>query len=133
MSSQNTIKLEKTNQRQSRKSQDTKVRSKNFSADECSALLRFCHEFHTTINKNSHSDKELALKNKCWDEIKIRFDKYCESEGIDVSSTFLSIVLYSSDFVRPVDCIVLCSKKVCVSSYTEILCKNDFFSNVFHD
>lgn len=39
-------------------SQNRKPRAKNYSAEECAALIRFCTPKNAIINKNSNRDKD---------------------------------------------------------------------------
>lgn len=60
-------------------------RTKNYSAEECSALITCCDKFHVIINLNSSRDKDKNEKALAWKQIKRDFDMYCKSNGIFVS------------------------------------------------
>lgn len=79
----------------SQSSQNSKTRAKNYSAEECQALIKCCDKFHTIITKNSNSDKDKQEKQQVWDKIKNDFDEYCKSQGIYVSSIKLFVCIYS--------------------------------------
>lgn len=66
-------------------SQNSKSRSKNYSADESAALIKCCDVFHAIINKNSNHDKDKKQKEAAWQQIKSNFIEYCKSQGIYVS------------------------------------------------
>lgn len=66
-------------------SQNSKTRSKNYSADESAALVKCCDKYHVIISKNSSRDKDKREKQQTWLKIKSDFDEYCQSQGIIVS------------------------------------------------
>lgn len=70
----------------SQASQNSKGRAKNYSREESEALARCTEKFHTIISKNSSHDKDIAQKERAWENIKSSFDDYCKSQGIYVSS-----------------------------------------------
>lgn len=61
-------------------------RTKNYSADECSVLIKCCDKFHALINKNSSCDKDKNEKKLAWGKIRHDFDLYCKSNNIFVST-----------------------------------------------
>lgn len=69
----------------SQSSQNSKFRAKNYSADECQALIKCCDKFHPIITKNSSRDKDKQEKQQAWETIKSDYDHYCKSQGIYVS------------------------------------------------
>lgn len=66
-------------------SQNSKTRSKNYSADESAALIKCCDKYHAIISKNSNRDKDKKEKQLAWHKIKSDFDQYCQFQGIIVS------------------------------------------------
>lgn len=70
-------------------SQNSKIRSKNYSAEECEAIIKCCDKFHPIISKNSSRDKDKQEKQQAWEKIKRDFDDYCQSQGICVSTKIL--------------------------------------------
>lgn len=85
-------------------SQNSKSRSKNYSADESATLIKCCDKYHAIISKNSSRDKDKKEKQLAWEKIKSDFDQYCQSQGIIVSKIlsfsfsldWLCILLYLS-------------------------------------
>lgn len=123
----------------SQSSQKSKTRAKNYSAEECQALIKCCDKFHTIITKNSNSDKDKNEKQQAWDKIKNDFDIYCKSHGIYVSNIKFFVCLFFSSKKRT---IALCLDQfvchfvnnesifVCVSYNIKI---SSFEKNVCHE
>lgn len=79
--------------------QGGKSRAKNFSAEECLAVIKVCDRYYTIISKNSNRDKDRQEKQKAWDKIKAEYDLYCKSQGIYVSRKHIFHNLFSSIIV----------------------------------
>lgn len=70
-------------------SQKSKSRAKNYSAEECEALIKCCEKFHSVITLNSSRDTDKTEKKAAWKLIKRDFNEYCKSQGIYVSKKLI--------------------------------------------
>lgn len=85
---------------QSQNATNSKLRSKNFTEEECKVIVSTCGKYFDVINKNSNREADKKAKDQAWAKIEQEFNAYCHAHAIFVSTICKSLLSLFSKLIE---------------------------------